>query len=536
MSHQPFRIALLDGDLALRRLLKSFFAEGEIELSEQSHWRVDPDPLSADSLDLALLYDDGTDPALVESYREWRQRNPNLPSVIATKQTKLDSLDAWWQERPDDVCELGELSGSRLMRTVQWTKRLEQVDSDRRQLLESQRRLVQTDSLTGLLNREAFFKVLTQVWQNSLIPGHAIACYAINVDRFRTYNEMLGSQNADELLRQVGRYFTTFFSEFGFVGRFEGDRFHVILARADRDGAMELAQHLVDVMRSQTFEIAGHSLKLTLSIGVASLDPMMSQPEVIVEQADQAVRIAQHHGRDRVESFVEPDHFQSNSVSRDNHFWLNAKAKDLMLPCITPLMESQSLLTAVRFLLMMRIDSLPVVDDDGKLVGMLTEEDLIGRGMSSQKWTGSIASLMRRNPVCFEIDTPAHVVADFLTRVSSRRILVLSGERTVGVVSRYSILRWMRNHYIADSPDQKEATMPGTGTHISHELRNVVATMHANIRKLQDSVENPTADLSVKLLAEATRMQEMIDQMLGLSPAGHDDGVTTGTMGHLIGS
>jgi len=100
----------------------------------------------------------------------------------------------------------------------------------------------------------------------------------------------------------------------------------------------------------------------------------------------------------------------------------------------TPLVE------AAELLIEHRITGLPVVDVDHRLVGVITEMDLIRMvGEPHRNWT-TVGELMTPNPVTLDAGDPLHEAFDCLMTHSFRRVLVVENGKLVGLVSRTDLL------------------------------------------------------------------------------------------------
>jgi CBS domain-containing protein len=116
---------------------------------------------------------------------------------------------------------------------------------------------------------------------------------------------------------------------------------------------------------------------------------------------------------------------------------------------------------AARVMVQHRISGLPVVDDNGDLVGMVTEGDLLRREASAQRprWLelllgpekpadgprlahlATVAEVMTRPVVTVSEDTRVQEVADILQRHGIKRVPVVRGGKVTGIVSRADLLR-----------------------------------------------------------------------------------------------
>lgn len=107
-------------------------------------------------------------------------------------------------------------------------------------------------------------------------------------------------------------------------------------------------------------------------------------------------------------------------------------------------------LDAMRMLVEEKITGLPVVESDGKVAGVLSEKDLLRLAYEATT-DGTVAAFMTRNPVCFQQDDDVVEIAECLIENPFRRVLILDGDRLVGVVSRRDVIRFILKFRGAES-------------------------------------------------------------------------------------
>jgi diguanylate cyclase (GGDEF)-like protein len=126
-------------------------------------------------------------------------------------------------------------------------------------------RASRTDSLTGLLSRNRMWELLT-IWRLSPDPGGA-ALIIIDIDRFRSVNQVFGAATGDALLITIGRRLTAIAGDYPVV-RLGGDDFALWCRGITEEGAGLLAVRAATEL-SRPFTAQGQSLHLTASVGVA---------------------------------------------------------------------------------------------------------------------------------------------------------------------------------------------------------------------------------------------------------------------------
>jgi diguanylate cyclase (GGDEF)-like protein len=158
------------------------------------------------------------------------------------------------------------------------------------------------DALTGLGNATEFHEELRRATALATRYREPLSVAVLDVDDFKLANDRKGHREGDRLLVRAAELLLAGRPEDrGF--RIGGDEFALILPRTDADGAIER----VNRIRVAAAEKLGG---VTLSCGVAELDPAAPDVETMIEQADAAVYEAKRLGRDRVVSFAEVDDAQ----------------------------------------------------------------------------------------------------------------------------------------------------------------------------------------------------------------------------------
>lgn len=139
------------------------------------------------------------------------------------------------------------------------------------------------DTLTGLLNREQLDIELARVHQ---LP-EPWALLFLDLNGFKDVNDGLGHSIGDEVLRIVAKRLLATTRPDDIVARFGGDEFCVLAAVPERDTAVTIAHRLRDAVHGAT-TVGGHTLRLTVTVGVAYVAPDGS-PESLLRQADAAM-------------------------------------------------------------------------------------------------------------------------------------------------------------------------------------------------------------------------------------------------------
>jgi diguanylate cyclase (GGDEF)-like protein len=163
-------------------------------------------------------------------------------------------------------------------------------------VLADTRREARTDELTGLANRRLFYETLQGCIEGEGGPAE-IAVLIIDLDRFKEINDSLGHQAGDDVLCQLAPRLSPVVGTAGTLARLGGDEFGVIVAPlASVAEATRLADRIADVLR-RPMPIAGMSLRVDASIGIAVCPEHGTTAEVLLRKADVAMYEAKrnHH-------------------------------------------------------------------------------------------------------------------------------------------------------------------------------------------------------------------------------------------------
>ena len=162
--------------------------------------------------------------------------------------------------------------------------------------------LTETDGLTGLLNRRGLDQRLELEWARADRDGTPVSAIMIDIDHFKTYNDQQGHLLGDETLRKVARLLSQKVRSVDAVARYGGEEFFIVLPRANKEDAVEVARKLRRTIEGADFE-RGYLQplgRITISCGVATCpDDAKTVPE-LMRGADEALYLAKAGGRNQV--------------------------------------------------------------------------------------------------------------------------------------------------------------------------------------------------------------------------------------------
>ncbi|MBD0373279.1 MAG: EAL domain-containing protein [Pyrinomonadaceae bacterium] len=160
------------------------------------------------------------------------------------------------------------------------------------------------DTLTGLPNRALFIDRLRQsLARTKRLGAHKFAVLFLDLDRFKVINDSLGHMVGDQLLIGIARRLETCLRPGDTVARLGGDEFTILLEDIeDICEAISVAER-VEKELSSPFNLGGHEVFTSVSIGIASSEIGYERPDDILRDADTAMYRAKSLGKARHEVF-----------------------------------------------------------------------------------------------------------------------------------------------------------------------------------------------------------------------------------------
>lgn len=120
------------------------------------------------------------------------------------------------------------------------------------------------------------------------------------------------------------------------------------------------------------------------------------------------------------------------------------KAKDIMSTTVTTVHEYANVMEVIKLLVEHNVTGLPVVDDSGRLLGMVTEKDILMLLLYDPNVKGkTVTDLMTTEIIHFDEDENLMKIFESLVQSNFRRVPILSEGRLVGIVSRRDIIKFL---------------------------------------------------------------------------------------------
>jgi diguanylate cyclase (GGDEF)-like protein/PAS domain S-box-containing protein len=175
--------------------------------------------------------------------------------------------------------------------------------SEQRESTEALRRSVTCDHLTGLANRRSFYETAEADLVRQARSRSPVSLLMVDADHFKRINDRHGHAAGDQVLRHLAECVSSGLRAHDVAARLGGEEFVVWLPGTDADDATGVAERIRSRLAAQRLEVAGASIDVTVSIGVASTDAGVEDLPALLRRADLAMYEAKRLGRNRVQAW-----------------------------------------------------------------------------------------------------------------------------------------------------------------------------------------------------------------------------------------
>lgn len=165
-------------------------------------------------------------------------------------------------------------------------------------------RLSYIDALTDIGNRRYFDELYSKEWRRARREKTSLGVVLIDIDFFKSFNDMYGHQSGDECLKDVAQAISDALKRpVDFAARYGGEEFAVILPDTDAAGGRYVAENIMREVSALKIPHAASEVAeiVTVSMGgVAMIPKSDDRPEDLVARADEALYKAKNQGRNQI--------------------------------------------------------------------------------------------------------------------------------------------------------------------------------------------------------------------------------------------
>lgn len=161
-------------------------------------------------------------------------------------------------------------------------------------------RIAITDELTGLYTKRYFHQMIEKKFELFEQYGEKLTLLMIDIDNFKMVNDTYGHPAGDRVLKDLAQCILESTRDQDFDFRYGGEEFSVILPATDGGAGSMVAERIREAVEKNSFSAENTSLKLTVSIGVASCPMNARSIRDLVLEADRSLYEAKRSGKNRV--------------------------------------------------------------------------------------------------------------------------------------------------------------------------------------------------------------------------------------------
>ena len=171
-------------------------------------------------------------------------------------------------------------------------------------LFERMEKLAITDGLTGLFNQRYFSEMAEKEISRAVRYQKPLSIIMIDLDHFKQVNDQFGHLMGDQMLQLITRNCTRILRNVDIISRYGGEEFTVMLPETDLKEGLAVAERLREAIASSQVVSSEGVVKVTGSLGVATLGICPPDIKQLIDCADKALYEAKKAGRNQVKTFI----------------------------------------------------------------------------------------------------------------------------------------------------------------------------------------------------------------------------------------
>jgi two-component system, cell cycle response regulator len=247
-------------------------------------------------LDVSMPYMDGFEVCRILREEEYSQ---DIPILFLSAKTEHDDRIKGFEMGADDYV-LKPFSYDELLARIKVSiRKAERFEKERKKAQELETK-ARYDDATEVFNRSYFETLYREELRKSKYSHSPLSFIVVDVDRLAKLNEEFGFRQGTRAIKQVAHTVKEFIGERGFVSRYEGGFFQVLLPSTDLLDAELLAEELRKLIEDVAVEsYPSGFFHLTVSIGVVKWNSRESA-EQLFKRAEEAMYRAKKTGKNKV--------------------------------------------------------------------------------------------------------------------------------------------------------------------------------------------------------------------------------------------
>lgn len=158
------------------------------------------------------------------------------------------------------------------------------------------------DSLTKVFNRRALTTYLEKICSKDNVP-YELHLLILDIDDFKSINDTYGHIAGDKILIFIANMLRKTLRDGDKVFRYGGEEFVIVLNRIDQKTCKEIANRILNLIRTNQLIYKGKSLNVTMSIG-GTMYVNADTPDVLIARADKALYKSKKNGKNQMNTEI----------------------------------------------------------------------------------------------------------------------------------------------------------------------------------------------------------------------------------------
>lgn len=301
MVEKKLNILIVDDDpedceIVSNMLLSAEHPTFEIETAQTIQQGIER--LADGGIDVVMLDMNLPDSQDSEGFSALHAMYPQTPIVVVTGHSDREIGMESVKQGAEDYLQKGSFDDDLLIRTLTYA-------CERNDLKRGIEKATITDSLTGLLNRQGFKKILSHQisWARR---GMETVALLLNIDNFKKINRSLGQSAGDVILREIGDRLKRTLRTTDYIARISGDEFLILLPKTRLAETVLVGEKLRQAVSAMPVVIASEKVTVTASMGIAAVNPDSPSIDELIAKTHAALTRGKKARGDNQVSFEDP--------------------------------------------------------------------------------------------------------------------------------------------------------------------------------------------------------------------------------------
>ncbi|HET6282519.1 MAG TPA: GGDEF domain-containing protein [Polyangia bacterium] len=161
-------------------------------------------------------------------------------------------------------------------------------------------RLTTIDGLTQIFNKRYFLETLEREIARSQRYRRALSLVMFDIDHFKKINDSFGHLAGDYVLKHLASTVKAKIRREDLFARYGGEEFAIVLPEITQGNSAPFAEKIRQIVEKQDFKFENTKIRVTISMGVATIDDELADASTLIKRADERLYEAKSGGRNKV--------------------------------------------------------------------------------------------------------------------------------------------------------------------------------------------------------------------------------------------